>query len=100
MSAPFNQAAIEALRAQTPGTHTTIHFNHAGASLPSSTTIRAVVEHLEREASLGPMEAGAAAGNEAGQARTLTAALLNAHPDEIALTGGNSQGWGAAFAAM
>jgi selenocysteine lyase/cysteine desulfurase len=100
MSAALTQAAIEALRAQTPGTRTTVHLNHAGASLPSSTTIRTIVGHLEREAKLGPMEAGAAASEEAGQARTLAAALLNAHPDEIALTGGNSQGWGAAFAAM
>lgn len=100
MSAALTQAAIEALRAETPGTRTTVHLNHAGASLPSSTTIRAIVEHLEREAKLGPMEAGAAASEEAGQARTLAAALLNAQPDEIALTGGNSQGWGAAFAAM
>jgi len=100
MSAPLTQAAIETLRAQTPGTHTTVHFNHAGASLPSSATIRAIVEHLEREARLGPMEAAAAAGDEADQARSLAAALLNASPDEIALTGGNSQGWGAAFAAI
>lgn len=34
------------------------------------------------------------------QARQLAARLLNAQPDEIALTGGNSPGWGAAFAAL
>jgi selenocysteine lyase/cysteine desulfurase len=34
------------------------------------------------------------------QARTLAARLFNADPTEIALTGGNSPGWGAAFAAM
>ncbi|AME27150.1 MULTISPECIES: aminotransferase class V-fold PLP-dependent enzyme [Burkholderiaceae] len=100
MSTPLTHAAIEALRAQTPGAHTNVHFNHAGASIPSSATLRAISEHLEREASLGPMEAGVAATEEAEQARTLAAVLLNAQPDEIALTAGNSQGWGAAFAAM
>ena len=96
----FTHAEIETLRSRTPGTRTTVHFNHASASLPSAATLRAISEHLEREATLGPMEAGAAAAEQAGQARALAAELLHAHPDEIALTGGNSPGWGAAFAAM
>lgn len=100
MTTPLTDTAIDALRAQTPGTHTTVHFNHAGASLPSSATLRAITDHLEREAKLGPMEAGEAAADEAERARTLAAALLNAQSGEIALTAGNSQGWGAAFAAM
>ena len=33
-------------------------------------------------------------------ARALAARLFNAQPDEIALTGGNSPGWGSAFAAF
>jgi selenocysteine lyase/cysteine desulfurase len=100
MPTHFTHAEIEALRSQAPGTRTTVHFNHAGASLPSSATLRAITEHLEREATLGPMEAGVAAAEHAGQARTLAAALIHARPDEIALTGGVSFGWGAAFAAL
>ncbi|KAG0921662.1 hypothetical protein G6F31_020235 [Rhizopus arrhizus] len=46
------------------------------------------------------MEAGVAARALTESARTLAARLLNAQPDEIALTTGNSPGWGAAFAAM
>jgi selenocysteine lyase/cysteine desulfurase len=46
------------------------------------------------------MEAGAADGEQTERARTLAARLLNAQPAEIALTTGNSPGWGAAFAAL
>jgi len=100
MSAPLTPAAIEALRALTPGAQTTVHFNHAGASLPSTATLQAINEHLQREATQGPMEAGVASREQTENARVLAARLLNAAPDEIALTGGNSPGWGAAFAAL
>ncbi|SSW73251.1 Cysteine desulfurase [Achromobacter veterisilvae] len=100
MSAPLTPAAIEALRALTPGARTTVHFNHAGASLPSAATLQAIHAHLQREATRGPMEAGVASREQTEQARLLAARLLNADPGEIALTGGNSPGWGAAFAAL
>src|SRR5579871_5473247 len=100
MSSPLSPAVIDTLRARTPGVRTTTHFNHAGASLPSAATLDAIHAHLLREASMGPMEAGAASGEPTGRARTLAARLLNAQPAEIALTTGNSPGWGAAFAAL
>ncbi len=99
-TAALNPAALQALRAATPGTRTTVHFNHAGASLPSAATLDAVQAHLWREAEQGPMEAGVAARALTDKARSLAAQLLNAQPDEIALTGGNSPGWGAALAAL
>ncbi|WP_447987713.1 aminotransferase class V-fold PLP-dependent enzyme [Achromobacter spanius] len=98
--APLSPATIQALRAQTPGTQTSVHFNHAGSSLPSSGTVQAIQAHLHREATQGPMEAGVASRALTESARTLAAQLLNAQPDEIALTSGNSAGWGAAFAAL
>ena len=100
MSSPLSAAAIDALRARTPGVRTTTHFNHAGASLPSAATLDAIHTHLLREASMGPMEAGAAGGEQTHRARALAARLLNAQPAEIALTTGNSPGWGAAFAGL
>jgi len=100
MSAPLTASTIEALRAQTPGTQTTVHFNHAGASLPSAATLQAIQAHLQREATQGPMEAGVASRELTENARALAARLLNADPAEVALTGGNSPGWGAAFAAL
>ncbi|MNJ97875.1 Cysteine desulfurase [compost metagenome] len=100
MSAPLTPRAVAALRDLTPGTRSTVHFNHAGASLPSTATLQAIHAHLAREAAQGPMEAGVASRELTETARTLAAQLLNAQTDEIALTGGNSQGWGAAFAAL
>ena len=100
MSAPLTDAAVDALRTQTPGTQHITHFNHAGASLPSTATLEAVHAHLWREATMGPMEAGVAARPQIERARTLAAQLLNAQPSEIAVTTGNSQAWGSAFAAL
>ena len=88
MSAPLTPAAIEALRALTPGAQSTVHFNHAGASLPSAATLQAIQAHLWREATQGPMEAGVASREQTERARLLAARLLNADPGEIALTGG------------
>ena len=100
MSASLSPIAVDALRASTPGAQSITHFNHAGASLPSSATLEAIRAHLWREATLGPMEAGVAAREQTERARLLAAQLLNAQPSEIALTTGNSPGWGAAFAAL
>ncbi|MEW6343955.1 MAG: aminotransferase class V-fold PLP-dependent enzyme [Paraburkholderia sp.] len=100
MPAPLTDATVQALRAQTPGTQHITHFNHAGSSLPSAATLEAIRAHLWREATMGPMEAGVAARAQTENARALAAQLFNAQPMEIALTDGNSQGWGGAFAAL
>jgi selenocysteine lyase/cysteine desulfurase len=91
---------VDALRAQTPGTQTTTHFNHAGASLLSSATLAAIHAQLSREATMGQMEAGFAGREQTERARHLAAQLFNAQASEIALTSGNSFGWVAAFAAL
>ncbi|NML32563.1 aminotransferase class V-fold PLP-dependent enzyme [Paraburkholderia antibiotica] len=100
MPYPLSPSAVDALRDGTPGARSTTHFNHAGSSLPSAATLAAIHAHLLREASLGPMEAGATSVEQTERARTLAAKLFNAQSDEIALTTGNSPGWGAAFAAL
>ena len=96
----LSSAQIDALRAATPGLQTTTHFNHAGASLPSSGTLDAIKAHLWREATMGPIEAGVAARKVTEQARQSAARLLNADPAEIALTAGSSAGWGPTFAGL
>lgn len=50
---------IQRLREATPGCQSgLVHFNPAGASLPSQATLDAIIDQLQREAREGPMEAG------------------------------------------
>ncbi|MBB6251834.1 aminotransferase class V-fold PLP-dependent enzyme [Nitrospirillum iridis] len=92
---------IEGLRADTPGCGPDhVHFNHAGASLPSRQTLAAITDHLRLEARLGPMEAGALAAEGVAKARAAAATLLNAAPGEIAFATGGSVAWGMAVASL
>lgn len=91
---------VEALRAATPGCATSVHFNHAGASLMSAATLAAVTEQLRREALYGPHEAAATVQGRLDQARADAARLLNATAADIAFTSSGSAGWGLAFAAL
>ena len=86
------------LRAATPGCAQVIHFNHAGASLPSQTTLDAVIEQLQREALGGPMEVADNRVQE--RARNAAAALLNAQPEDIAFASSGSAAWSQAFNAL
>ncbi|UFQ01521.1 aminotransferase class V-fold PLP-dependent enzyme [Pseudomonas fitomaticsae] len=94
----MNTDDILRLRAATPGCAQVIHFNHAGASLPSQTTLDAVIEQLQREALGGPMEAADNRVQE--RARNAAAALLNAQPEDIAFASSGSAAWSQAFNAL
>ncbi|EJM23548.1 aminotransferase class V-fold PLP-dependent enzyme [Pseudomonas sp. GM25] len=89
---------LSRLRAATPGCAQVIHFNHAGASLPSQATLDAVIEQLQREALGGPMEAADNRVQE--RARNAAAALLNAQPEDIAFASSGSAAWSQAFNAL
>jgi cysteine desulfurase / selenocysteine lyase len=91
---------IEALRSDTPGCSKVTHFNHSGASLPSSTTLAAIVDHLGREAEWGGMEVAAKAAETLEAARADAAALIGATASEIAFTTSGSAGFGLVFAAL
>jgi len=94
----MNLAEVERLRAATPGCASVIHFNHAGASLPSQATLDAMIEQLQREAIGGPMEA--ADQSVQARARNAAAALLNAAAENIAFASSGSAAWGMAFNAL
>ncbi|MBO1112602.1 aminotransferase class V-fold PLP-dependent enzyme [Bordetella petrii] len=98
--AALSDADVERLRRATPGVAQIVHFNHAGASLPSAATVQAVIDHLHREAALGPMEAAQAAQDTLAAARQRAARLIGAQPGEIAFASGCSDAWGRAFAAL
>ena len=94
----MNPGEVERLRAATPGCASVIHFNHAGASLPSQATLDAIVEQLRLEAVCGPMEA--ADQSVQARARSAAALLLNAHAESIAFASSGSAAWGMAFNAL
>ncbi|POA42262.1 aminotransferase [Pseudomonas sp. MPR-ANC1] len=94
----MNAEDIAFLRSRTPGCNNVIHFNHAGASLPSQATLDAVIAQLQREALGGPMEV--ADGQVLERARTAAAVLLNAQPEDIAFASSGSAAWSQAFNAL
>ena len=91
---------IARLRAETPGADRILHLNNAGSGLMSAATVAAIQGQVQREAEQGSMEAGGAVAGRIERIRADAAELLGAEPGEIAFTGGNSDGWGRAFAAL
>ena len=91
---------ITGLRSHTPGLVQGLHFNNGGAGLPSQATLDAVIEQLQLEARLGPMEAAAAAQPGVALARERAARLINADVGEIAFAGSGSSALGLAVAAL
>ena len=92
---------VQHLRDATPGCQSGIvHFNHAGASLPSQATLDAIIEQLQREARDGPMEAGEQGAVLVEKARRAAGQLLNAPASSIAFTTSGSTAWSMAFQAL
>ncbi|MGY2375920.1 aminotransferase class V-fold PLP-dependent enzyme [Pseudomonas sp. SDO524_S393] len=92
---------VQHLRDDTPGCQSGIvHFNHAGASLPSQATLDAVTEQLQREARDGPMEAGEHGAVLVEKARRAAGQLLNAPASSIAFASSGSSAWSLAFQAL
>jgi len=92
---------VQQLRDATPGCQSGIvHFNHAGASLPSQATLDAIIDQLQREARNGPMEAGEQGAVLVEKARRAAAQLLNAPTSSIAFASSGSSAWSMAFQAL
>ena len=92
---------VQQLRAATPGCQSGIvHFNSAGASLPSQATLDAIVDQLQREARDGPMEAGEHGAILMEKARCAAGQLLNAPSASIAFASSGSTAWSMAFQAL
>lgn len=91
-AAPDDPPPIDVARARadTPGCHDVVHFNNAGAALPTATTLRTQIDHLEREARIGGYEAQDAAAEPIAAIRPAIARLVNGHPDEVALATSNT----------
>src|SRR5699024_1772314 len=91
---------LDALRADTPGVQHVTHFNYAGSALPPNPVQRAVIDHLELEATIGGYEAAAQASDRIEAAYGSIAKMLNASPDEIAHVENATRGWDMAVYAI
>ncbi|CAH0141002.1 aminotransferase class V-fold PLP-dependent enzyme [Pseudomonas brassicacearum] len=88
---------IEQLRADTPGVAHLIHFNNAGAALMPEPVIKAVTDHLQREARLGGYEAAGQQTAVLDNVYNSIGRLINAKPDEIAVIENATRAWDMAF---
>lgn len=95
-----NLLDVAHLRADTAGCADRIFFNNAGASLPPRPVVERVIEHLRLEERIGAYEAADAVEPELARVYASIAALLHAHPDEIALTESATRAWDMAFYAL
>jgi len=77
-------------RADTPGCLDLIHFNNAGAALPTTAALRAQIEHLELEARIGGYEAHDAVADRIQGIYDSVARLVNGAPTEVALATSNT----------
>ncbi|WP_315836849.1 aminotransferase class V-fold PLP-dependent enzyme [Bradyrhizobium prioriisuperbiae] len=87
-------------RAQTSGVSNVVHLNAAGAGLPPRIVTETVIEHLGREASVGPHWAAAQVRERLDAVRTNVADMLQCRPHNIAFGGSASHLWAMAFLAM
>ncbi|MEM7139422.1 MAG: aminotransferase class V-fold PLP-dependent enzyme [Actinomycetota bacterium] len=77
-------------RAETPGCADTIHFNNAGAALPTIGVLQTQLDHLDLEARIGGYEAYDREADRSEAVYGSIATMLNATRGEIALATSNT----------
>ncbi|MGW4484467.1 aminotransferase class V-fold PLP-dependent enzyme [Amycolatopsis sp. NPDC004368] len=96
----FQPADVARARAETPGCSGVVHFNNAGSALPPVRVTDTVVDYLRAEALVGGYEAAAAAAECIEAVYTSVARLINAEPEDIAITDNATRSWQAVFYAL
>ncbi len=69
------------------------HFNHAGASIPPTSVVDRVVEHLRLEARIGGYEAAEVVAAEAALVPSALGALIGAAPGEVVAVESATRAW-------
>lgn len=93
----FDARHLQALREDTPGTQSVLHFNNAGSALPPLPVLDAQVQHLQREAEIGGYEAAAEASDDLQHTYAAIARMLGCTPKEIAVVENATRAWDMAF---
>lgn len=88
---------VPLLRSDTPGVANVLHFNNAGAGLPPRPVLDGVMQHLAREAAIGPVEAMVEAADRIADMYDAIATLIGAQRDEIAFVESATRAWDMAF---
>lgn len=91
---------ISRVRAETPAVAKLIHFNNAGAALAPEPVMRALLEHLALEQTIGGYEAARQAQPQLDDFYAAFAELLNAERIEIAFIENATRAWDMAFYAI
>ncbi|WP_033294909.1 aminotransferase class V-fold PLP-dependent enzyme [Amycolatopsis jejuensis] len=94
---PFD---VTRARNETPGCTGVAHFNNAGSALPPARVTDTMVDYLRTEAQIGGYEAEDLAQQRIAAVYSSIARLLNASPDDIALTDNATRAWQAVFYAL
>lgn len=90
-------AELLRFRNDTPGVQHRLHFNNAGASLPTTTVLQTVISYLQEEALYGGYETEAKYQPALQAVYQHIAQLIHAGEDEVAIVENASTAWGLAF---
>ncbi|WP_431676544.1 aminotransferase class V-fold PLP-dependent enzyme [Kitasatospora sp. KL5] len=99
-STPEPLLDLDALRADTPGCDSVIHFNNAGCGLMARPVLQPMLDHLQLEAAVGGYEASAARAAGIADFYAATAELVNARPGNIAFAASATHAYTKALSAI
>lgn len=96
----FSTGEIARFREETAGCKHVIHLNNAGAGLMPDTVVRAQLEHLQLEASIGGYEAAALMAASIKEFYHQAARLFNCRAENIAFTASATDSYTRALSAI
>jgi cysteine desulfurase / selenocysteine lyase len=91
---------IDRIRADTPSVARLVYFDNAGAALMPIPVVEAMKRHIDLETEIGGYAAAELESGRLGSVYGSVARLVNAAPDEIALTENATVAWQMAFYAL
>ena len=91
---------IPAIRKETPGSESVLHFNNAGTGLMPRPVLDAITDHLTLEAMIGGYEAHHKSDHLYSDTYSAIEELIGAKPGEIALQENATRAWDQVFYGM